>query len=334
MIFTHQVALIPVTVHSIFWTSMLLLLLLSFSNDVHNNNSKHNKNFYAHAFSIAKGTSVKELLQIHSSKLQSLQEIASKYPNAPTDDIFYLRYCVDETNNNDLETQLKSNLEWREGEGRSICATAQKAFHEATLDEKKWNNEPIRTMAPHSTILNTYISTPQCITTSTRTNDLVYCIRAGKIDDTSLMTQLSVDQMTEFFLYIKEIQALEANRRSVELDRLVAIIVANDLSGVKLVGGGGSDASFRKALSASSKKGNELYPNLAGPTLLLNLPRLLGVLVKLFTPLFPKEVQAKLRFESGPLVGVEDLLEIASSVGDRGTARETFLDQLDELVYK
>ena len=34
---------------------------------------------------------------------------------------------------------------------------------------------------------------------------------------------------------------------------------------------------------------------------MLNLPRLLGALVKLFTPLFPESVRAKLRFERFPL---------------------------------
>ena len=37
------------------------------------------------------------------------------------------------------------------------------------------------------------------------------------------------------------------------------------------------DARFRTALSASSKAATRLYPNLAGPTLLLNLPFLLQV---------------------------------------------------------
>ena len=52
-------------------------------------------------------------------------------------------------------------------------------------------------------------------------------------------------------------------------------------------GGGGSDATFRSALGTSSKLADTLYPNVCGPTLLLNLPPILNVLVKLFTPLFP-----------------------------------------------
>jgi len=181
-------------------------------------------------------------------------------------------------------------------------------------------------MAPHATIVNQFIQTPQCLTVTTRTGDLCYCIRAGQIDDVRLMSKLTVEQLAEFFLYCKEVNALVANQRSLDSDRIVKLVTANDLTGVKLIGG---DASFRKALSAASTKANDLYPGLSGPTLLLNLPKLLSAIVKLFTPLFPPEVRAKLKFASGPLKKVGDLTEIAPG----GKGREKFLDSLDELIY-
>merc|ERR1711971_926109 len=120
---------------------------------------------------------------------------------------------------------------------------------------------------------------------------------------------------------------LVANMRSEQTDKLVTVLTANDLSGVKLVGG---SADFRKALSAASTKANDLYPNLSGPTFLLNLPRLLSALVKIFTPLFPDEVRKRLKFEQGPLKDVQDLTEISPS-GD-ASARALFLKQIDALM--
>jgi hypothetical protein len=138
------------------------------------------------------------------------------------------------------------------------------------------------------------------------------------------MSEISAEDLSEFFLYCKEVNSIVANMRSISSDKLIQLITANDLSGTKLLG----DNSFRNALSKASTKASDLYPALAGPTLLLNLPRLLGALAKLFTPLFPPEVRKKLRFERGPLNEISDLSAVLN-----GPERETFLDDLDKLVY-
>jgi hypothetical protein len=98
------------------------------------------------------------------------------------------------------------------------------------------------------------------------------------------------------------------------------------LKGVKLIGG---SATFRQALSASSKKSVNMHPAMAGPTLLLNLPTLLSAIVKLFKPLFPTAVQERLKFAQGPLKDVVSLTEITPG----GSGRDLFLKQLDEIVY-
>lgn len=58
----------------------------------------------------------------------------------------------------------------------------------------------------------------------------------------------------------------------------------------------GGSRDQRKSLSAASKKANKLYPAFNGRTLMLmlNPPVLLGVLAKLFTPLFPEAVKKRL----------------------------------------
>lgn len=148
-----------------------------------------------------------------------------------------------------------------------------------------------------------------------------------------------------------------ANARSLKTDRLVSLISLNDLTGAKFLG---SDARFRKALSATSAKTTALYPGLAGPTLILNLPSVLGALVQLFAPMFPEEVRStqsdpkkksvtlviqrlltliigyfylqvrkKIMFAQGPMRDVRRLRDLAAP----GAPREKFLDEIDALVY-
>jgi len=271
---------------------------------------------------------VATLLQENGSQISQLKEVASSFPDAPSDSIFYLRYCLSDKSDDEIVAQLKSTLDWRSTEGKEICSAAATAVEAATTSGN-WDNAPVRDNAPHASVVNKYITPSQCLTTTINSGDLCYCIRAGKIDDVALMSEVSVDQMTEFFLYCKEVNSLVANMRSEQTDQLITVLTANDLLGVKLIGG---DATFRKALSAASTKANDLYPNLPGPTFLLNLPRLLGALVKLFTPLFPKEVRARLKFAAGPLKDIEDLVEISPS--GNPASRELFLTQIDDLLKK
>jgi len=278
-----------------------------------------------------KGESISELLNKYSSDISTLKETSSKFACAlPENDVFYLRYCLEHDDISAAQSALESTLLWRSSsnEGKEICDAAMTAYKAAT-SAGGWDNDPVREAAPNAEVINEYITSNQILTTTSSKGDLVYCIRAGKIDDTSLMSRITVDQMVDFFLYCKEIQSLAANSRSLETERLVRVVTCNDLTGLKLVGG---DTTFRSALSAASNKANELYPTLSGPTLLLNLPKLLGALVKIFTPLFPAPVRKKLKFERGPLDAndVKELLDL-----NRNEAiRKNFLSQLDTLVYK
>jgi len=276
--------------------------------------------------------SLQSLLTTHQSGIASLKEIASTLSAdeavAPQDDVFYLRYVLDDGYGDDDEraAALTSSIQWRMNDGNSIVTSARNAVKSATADGK-WNNEPIQNGAPHGNLIQEYLKTPQCITTSLpTTNDLIYCIRAGKIDDNGLMAAVTIDQMVDFFLYCKEVNAIAADMRSLETDSLIKVITCNDLAGVKLIGG---SSDFRTSLSAASKKATAYYPSLAGRTLMLNLPTLLGALVKVFTPLFPKTVRNKLRFERGPLKDVEDLRDIAEG----GKGRDEFVEQVNALAY-
>ena len=271
------------------------------------------------------------LISENADKISSLKEVAAAIASdAPEDDVFYLRYALTGADEEEMKSRLEENVRWRSsGEGRLVCDAAKVAIEKATSGDD-WNNDPVRAAAPYASVVNDFITEASIVTTSSRAGDLIYCIRAASIDDTALMNAISVENLAHFFLYTKEVNAAVANQRSIGSDRLVCVCTANDLSGVKVIGG---SAEFRKALSAASQRGNELYPNLSGPSLLLNLPRLLTALVKIFTPLFPEEVRKKIKFARGPLSDVTALNEILAGSGGDGSKRDNFLTAVEELIY-
>lgn len=283
------------------------------------------------AFSTVATTSLQSLLATHKDSIANLKEIAGAVSQdaavAPTDDVFYLRYVLhDYDDDEERVAALKSSLDWRLNDGNAIVTSARNAITQAT-EGGAWDNTPVMNAAPHAAAIGEYLKSRQCITTSLpSTKDLVYCIRAGKIDDNGLMAAVSVDDMTDFFLYSREVNSAAADMRSLQTDSLIKLITCNDLSGVKIIGG---SKDFRNSLSAASKKATALYPSLNARTLMLNPPKLLGALVKLFTPLFPKSVRNKLVFVSGPLKDVEDLKEIVEG----GSGRDEFVTQVNDLAY-
>jgi hypothetical protein len=278
-----------------------------------------------HAFGVKEPVS--KLLEQYAGSIATLKEETAKIVGSTdvlpySNDVFFLRYCLAGWGTE----ELKESLAWRQGPGKKICESAVAAFQKATEGDK-WNNDPVRDAAPHADKINPYITPSTALTTSTSKGDLLYCVRAGFLDDTALLKSVSSsDDLVQFFLYGKEVNNLVANQRSLEKDQMLYIIVVNDLKGVKLIGG---DSSFRDALSASSKQGSKVYPAVNGPTLLLNLPALVSVLVKLFTPLFPPDVAKRIKFERGPLNDVEELMDISYG----GKKRAEFLADVDRLCY-
>jgi len=287
--------------------------------------------------------SVSKLLERHAADITSLRGRAASILKTGDDsvepysnDVFYLRYCLEEPDDDERRSDLlKANLEWRLGEGRTICDAAVGAVREACVASEGgngWDNAPVLKAAPHSERVTKYLTPDNVITTTMlpTSPDLVYCVRAGHIDDNALMKEVTVEELVDFFVYAKEVNALVANRRSVETNRLVSVLTANDLSNVKLIGG---SADFRKALSGSSKRTSTLYPATSGPSLLLNLPPLVNALVKLFTPLFPRSVNERLKFaKCDAIKHVGSLTELttgsSNSAGGQQQRREEFLKQI------
>lgn len=250
------------------------------------------------------GANVKGLLVNHRYVVEELAKV-----DPELSEIERLRFALQFDSLVKATEAVKERAAWRQGTGAHICAAAAAAVQAATADGG-WNNEPVYASAPYAAVINQYITPKSVMTTSTTDGDLVYVIRASAIDDKALMDAVTVEQLGEYFLYAKEIHALTANQRSEAQGRLCNVIFANDISGVRKA----PDKRFSKALTSSSDAYEVLYPSLAGPTMILNLPFILQAFVGLLKPLFPKSVQERLVFTKAPvLASLKELSPLATN---------------------
>lgn len=264
-------------------------------------------------------TKVEELIQANSATINELSAIAPDFK-----EIDLLRFAIGFDTKEEAASSLKEAVAYRKGKGKAIVEAAQNAYTQATA-EGGWNNDIVRKMAPHASMINKFITEKNIISVSTNQGDLVYIIRASLIDDKKLMQTVSIEQMSEFFMYVKEIHNLVANARSLQSGRLSQVIFANDIMGVRKP----PDAKFSKALTASSNQYSKFYPSLAGPTMITNLPLVLQAFVGLMKPLFPKAVQERLKFVRAPVLGAQTEL---TPIARNPATRKAFLDEIDKLL--
>lgn len=262
-----------------------------------------------------------ELLASYSDDIQKLRVL-----DKSLDDVALLRYCFIESEEERLEL-FQENMKWRQCEGKVLWETAQTAVKQATAKKGSWNNDAVLSRAPHSEAISEFLTPDNVITTTSSKGDLVYCIRAAAIDDVGLMKKLSVEQVTDFLIYVKLVNGFVANLRSRQSNQLIRVVTANDLKGVKILGG---SSEFRSALSSSGTVVNRVLPGTAGPTLLMNLPTLMNGLTKVFAPLMPPSVSARIIFCKGPLIGVSSLRELV----DSPIKLATFRKEIDKVLSK
>lgn len=93
-------------------------------------------------------------------------------------------------------------------------------------------------------------------------------VRAGLSNPKELMDAISIEKMTSWFNYFNEcvFQYCEAQTR--RLGYFVKVITLQDLNGVRFI----QERRFFKAMGASSKMNEWLFPQLIGKTVLLNSP--------------------------------------------------------------
>lgn len=266
-------------------------------------------------------TDLQSLLDANRSKINALGEAVGK--DIP--EITRLRFAMAFETQIEAKRALRETMAWRTGAGKSIVESAAKAVKEAVANGG-WDNEVVREAAPHASQINDYITSKNILTLSDdKDGDLIYVIRASAIEDRKMMNTVTVEQMLDFFLYVKEVHNLVANERTLRTGRLCSVIFANDISGVRQP----PDSKFSKALSESSKQYEKLYPSLAGPTMILNLPRILQAFVGLIKPLFPKTVQERLKFERAPVLkSVTDMTQLS----ENANTRTEFLTEVRKLL--
>jgi len=251
-----------------------------------------------------------------------LESLAALSPDLS--EITRLRFSLAFPDLPDARKALRQAVAWRSGPGRMIVESAAEAFEKATAGGG-WDNDVARSMAPHAAKINKFISSENILTLGLEGGDLLYVIRASAIDDKALMNSVSVEEMGEFFAYVKEIHSLVANANSKKTGRLCNVIFANDVSGVRKP----PDKRFSQALTKSSNQYEKLYPSLAGTTMILNLPLILQAFVGLFKPLFPKAVQDKLKFVRAPiLAGLKKLTPLVTS----SSTRKSFIKEIQNLL--
>lgn len=270
--------------------------------------------------SVALSKDVSRLVKQNKRVLDSL----SPNEDDECDEITRLRFALAFDTKQKASKAYDESRKYRsKGRGKVIVDSAQDAFEQASIGGG-WDNEVVRKAAPHADVINKFITSQNIITTSNSDGDLIYVIRASAINDKKMMDVVSVTQLSEFFMYVKEIHNLVANQRSKASGRLCEVIFANDITGVRKP----PDSRFAKALSSSSSQYETLYPSLAGPTLIVNLPFILLAFVRLFKPLFPKTVQARLKFIRAPvLASFTDLSKLAEP-----NNRKRFLAETEKLV--
>ncbi len=219
---------------------------------------------------------------------------------------------------------LRDATRWRQTRGKRIVDLAREAVEKATANDG-WDNNPVRNAAPHANLINPFITFKAILTMSTKDGNLMYVIRASQINDREMMDRVIVKQACDFFLYVKEVHNIIANRRSASTGRMCLVIFANNVSGVRRA----PDSQFSKALTSSSDQYESLYPSLAGPTMILNLPLILQAFVGLLKPLFPKSMQERLLFKRAPVLAS---LEELTPLGTDPIVRRNFVREIKSLL--
>ena len=294
-----------------------------YSFNIHNNifikSSILNKN---NVITYARDKSVSDLISDNYAQISSLSNLAPEFSN-----VTILRYILAYPNQpENIEQAIINTLKWREGEGKVIVNTAKEAVFNATIDGT-WNNDPIWTSAPHYHIIKQFINEKNVLTLTNRNKDLIYIIKSNMINDNLMMSKLTIEQVSQFLAYVKEIHHIVVNKYSIENDRLCKVIFVNDVSDIMRQ----PNPEFSKALSVSSKEYEKYYPLLARETLILNLPFILQAFVTLFKPLFPKSIQDSLIFRKATYIkSVTQLTSLTENI----EARNMFLDEIDSIINK
>jgi len=220
------------------------------------------------------GPPITALMQQYQTEVEQLRERCKDKLSVEEDDLFLLRFIIQNEGKNTLEdaaTNLEETLQWRREKAEML-------------------NSPT---PPFSDKVAQYLGRDAgtFLAESTKDGCPLAIIRAGKIDAKQLMKAVSVDELVDWFLWNKEQAYRICDGETRATGMLTQQITANDLSDV----GVRQDKDFGKALGTSSKLSTKYYPALQSTVVLLNLPLVAKLLFAFFRPLLPEAVLKKIK---------------------------------------
>uniref|UniRef100_A0A7S0WGT6 CRAL-TRIO domain-containing protein n=1 Tax=Pyramimonas obovata TaxID=1411642 RepID=A0A7S0WGT6_9CHLO len=120
----------------------------------------------------------------------------------------------------------------------------------------------------------------------------VFMVRAGISNPKEVMNRVTHEQMMFKLLHTRERLFQICDKETRERRELVKALTLNDLNHVSLMGG--TDRRFMKALTDASKVAEELYPQLLGRAIIINVPSFFSTLFGLFKSLLSKKTLEKM----------------------------------------
>ena len=224
---------------------------------------------------------IADLLAEHSDEVEKLRDsVKEMLPSEPVDgvafdNIFLLRYILSFKTAEQAVKPCRETLEWR----------VQNAdiLHRLT-------SEGIDGIPNASTFLK--FQTVGDITTKFQ-GWTTYVVRTAHSDLPSLMGAMSIQEVSDYLTFSKELQWRECDILTRETGILVKNISIIDMNGFSFFG---ADRRFFKALGNSSKLSANVFPQLLGATICVNAPSFIHLLINSFGSLMPKSATDKQRF--------------------------------------
>eukprot|EP00946_MAST-07B_sp_MAST-7B-sp1_P003295 g3295.t1 len=225
---------------------------------------------------------IEDLLAAHADALVSLRAAAGDaLPAEPEegtgvkfDDIFLLRYLLSHNGSVEKATPpLLETLKWRKD--NAAVLSSLKTIHDI----------------PNASTFLRFQTVGDI--SATFAGWTTFVVRTAHSDLQATMNALSVQEVSEYLTFSKELQWRDCDKRTRETGILVKNISIIDMQGFTLFG---ADRRFFAALGDSSKKSAIIFPQLLGATICVNAPSFIQLIVRAFSPFMPQSALDKQRF--------------------------------------
>ena len=211
--------------------------------------------------------------KIMADDLSAARFTAGTNARIPYDDLWLLRFILSNGDGKDAEKAARATLEYREKHTDLLTRCANGEEHPMMGKMSK-------------------LSISEIWQSSTRIDEPVQLIRAGKSNVKKLMDTYHPDQVVEYMNYQKEqafILCDDATRRTRRLVKMVTVV---DMHSSRFAD---NDNRFFKTLGRASKDSELYYPQLLAITVGINVPSYLNLIWPIAKRLMPAKTLAKFR---------------------------------------